>query len=87
MKISSVWKTALSVCQGLGEVYNVVKIELGEHKATACINFNKWGHTVGHLTGGVHTILGQKKIALIGNDHFCEPHQLVIWLVMSCVVE
>lgn len=62
MKISSLWKTALNVCQGLGEVCNDVKIELGEHKATACINFfSKWGHTVGQLTAGVHTIPGQKK--------------------------
>lgn len=42
MKISSLWKTALSVCHGLGEVYNGVKIELEstklQHVLTSSIN-------------------------------------------------
>ena len=58
------------------------KIELGEHRATAATSY-----TVGHLTARVHTILGQQKSLLLGMIVFCEPDQVVIWHIMSCVVE
>lgn len=50
-----------------------MKIELGEHRATAATS-----HTVGHLIARVHTVLGQQKTLLLGMIVFCEPDQVVI---------
>lgn len=59
-----------------------MKVELGEHRATAANS-----HTVGHLTARIHTGLGQQKSLLFGMIAFCEPDQVVIWHIMPCVVE
>lgn len=62
--------------------WNDVKVDLGVHRATAATS-----RTVCHLIARVHTILGQQKSLLLGMFGFCEPNQVVIWHLMSCVVE
>jgi len=84
MKISSPRKATLSVCQELGEVFcSDVKMELGEHRATAATS-----HTESPGSKSSHNTWPEK-IPLTGNVFFffCEPDQGVMWHRTSCVVE